>query len=126
MSHPVYLPPPTTYGPRPQHTGARIHAGIALGVISIVGFFGSTVAFLAVAFMGDGCGFADSPPICSSAGAAWGLMLEPALATMIAAALALTGLVRRPPRHAWPVAAWVVWLAGGAAWVLLLSVAGVG
>jgi hypothetical protein len=28
------------------------------------------IAFLVMAFMGDGCGFADSPPICTSA-AAW-------------------------------------------------------
>jgi hypothetical protein len=96
-------------------------------VIGVVGSFGSMIAFFLVALTGDGCGFADSPPICTSAGAAWALMLGPALVTMVAGALAIVGLVaaRGSRGHGWPIAAWAVWVAGGVVWLIVLSSVGV-
>jgi hypothetical protein len=106
----------------------RVHAAVALGVIAAFGSVGSVVAFFLVAFAGDGCGFADSPPICTSPGAAWTLMLEPALATGLALVPALVGVVvgGGGRGHAWPAAAWALWLAGGVAWLVVLTVVGLG
>jgi hypothetical protein len=105
-----------------------VHAAVALGVVAAFGSVGSVIAFFLVAFAGDGCGFADSPPICTSPWAAWTLMLEPAVTTGLALVPALVGVVvgGGPRAHVWPVAAWAVWLAGGAAWLVVMSVVGLG
>ncbi|NMO89745.1 hypothetical protein [Actinomycetospora sp. TBRC 11914] len=124
MTVPV-LPAPGR--PRPS-SAVRVHAAVALGVIAAFGSVGSVIAFFLVAFAGDGCGFADSPPICTSPLAAWTLMLEPALATGLALVAALVGVVvgGAGRAHLWPIAAWALWLLGGAAWLVVLAAVGLG
>jgi hypothetical protein len=55
-------------------------------------------------------------------------MLEPALATGLALVPALVGVVvgGGGRGHAWPAAAWALWLAGGVAWLVVLTVVGLG
>jgi hypothetical protein len=124
-------PTPTAaayHRPGPSTSGVRVHAAVALGVVAAFGSVGSTIAFFLVAFAGDGCGFADSPPICSSPTAAWVLMLGPALATALALVPAVVGVVvgGGGRRHAWPAAAWAIWVLGGVAWCVGLTVVGLG